>query len=148
MEASPGRVLNMLQRLLRYALIACLLVLAGCPKGPSKTSALDEIQYAWSAAVRWGDFEGAWNLVDPKVRKDHPMTELEFSRYKQVQISTYRDTGSSLVGGEVVRDIEIGVINRNTLAERTVRYRERWRYDEEAKTWWLTTGMPDLWKGE
>jgi hypothetical protein len=36
-----------------------------------------------------------------------------------------------------MRDIEIGVINRNTLAERTVRYRERWRYDEAAKTWWL-----------
>ena len=82
------------------------------------------------------------------MRKDHPMTEWEFSRYKQVHSSTYRDTCSSLVGGEGVRDIEIGVINRNTLAERTVRYRERWRYDEEAKTWWLTTGMPDLWKGE
>jgi hypothetical protein len=52
------------------------------------------------------------------------------------------------VGGDVVRDIEIGVINRNTLAERSVRYRERWRYDEAAKTWWLTSGMPDLWQGE
>ena len=46
---------------------------------------------------------------------------------------------------EMIRDIEIGVINRNTLAERTVRYRERWRYDEAAKTWWLVTGLPDLW---
>ena len=68
--------------------------------------------------------------------------------YKQVQISTYRDTGSSIVGGDVVRDIEIGVINRNTLAERNVRYRERWRYDEAAKAWGLTSGMPDLWQGE
>jgi hypothetical protein len=50
--------------------------------------------------------------------------------------------------GEVVRDIQIGVINRNTLAERTVRYRERWRYDEAAKTWWLVSGLPDLWSGD
>ncbi|HOC10939.1 MULTISPECIES: hypothetical protein [Thermomonas] len=133
---------------LRCVLIACLAMLAGCPKSASKGTALDEIQYTWSAAIRWGDFEGAWGLVDPKVREAHPMTDLDFSRFKQVQISTYRDTGSSIVGGDVVRDIEIGVINRNTLAERSVRYRERWRYDEAAKTWWLTSGMPDLWQGE
>lgn len=84
---------------LRCVLIACLAMLAGCPKSASKGTALDEIQYTWSAAIRWGDFEGAWGLVDPKVREAHPMTDLDFSRFKQVQISTYRDTGSSIVGG-------------------------------------------------
>ncbi len=134
-------------KLLRTLLLACCLVLlAGCPKSASKGTALDEIQYAYSAAIRWGDFEGAWSLVDPKVRKEHPLTDIDFSRYKQIQISGYRDHGGTTLGsGEVVRDIEIGVINRNTLAERNVRYRERWRYDEAAKTWWLVSGLPDLW---
>ena len=134
-------------RLLRsILLICCLVLLAGCPKSASKGTALDEIQYAYSAAIRWGDFEGAWNLVDPKVREARPLTDIDFSRYKQVQISGYREQGGTVrPDGEVVRDIEIGVINRNTLAERTVRYRERWRYDEAAKTWWLTSGLPDLW---
>ena len=133
--------------LLRCLLACCLVLLAGCPKSASKGSALDEIQYAYSAAIRWGDFEGAYNLVDPKLRAEHPLTDVDFSRYKQVQISAYRDLGGSpLASGEIVREIEIGVINRNTLAERTVRYRESWRYDEAAKTWWLTSGLPDLWK--
>ncbi len=133
--------------LLRCLLACCLVLLAGCPKSASKGSALDEIQYAYSAAIRWGDFEGAYNLVDPKLREEHPLTDVDFSRYKQVQISAYRDLGGSpLASGEIVREIEIGVINRNTLAERTVRYRESWRYDEAAKTWWLTSGLPDLWK--
>ena len=133
--------------LLRCLLACCLVVLAGCPKSASKGSALDETQYAYSAAIRWGDFEGAYNLVDPKVREEHPLTDVDFSRYKQVQISAYRDLGGSpLASGEIVREIEIGVINRNTLAERTVRYRESWRYDEAAKRWWLTSGLPDLWK--
>ena len=133
--------------LLRCLLAYCLVLLAGCPKSASKGSALDEIQYAYSAAIRWGDFEGAYNLVDPKLREEHPLTDVDFSRYKQVQISAYRDLGGSpLASGEIVREIEIGVINRNTLAERTVRYRESWRYDEAAKTWWLTSGLPDLWK--
>ena len=133
--------------LLRCLLLCCLALLAGCPKThASKGTALDEVQYAYSAAIRWGDFEGAWNLVDPKMRAEKPLTDIDFSRYKQVQISGYRDQGGvALADGEVVRDIEIGVINRNTLAERTVRYRERWRYDAEAKTWWLTSGLPDLW---
>ena len=121
--------------LLRCLLACCLVLLAGCPKSASKGSALDEIQYAYSAAIRWGDFEGAYNLVDPKLREEHPLTDVDFSRYKQVQISAYRDLGGSpLASGEIVREIEIGVINRNTLAERTVRYRESWRYDEAAKT--------------
>ena len=133
--------------LLRCLLACCLVVLAGCPKSASKGTALDETQYAYSAAIRWGDFEGAYNLVDPKLREEHPLTDVDFSRYKQVQISAYRDLGGSpLASGEIVREIEIGVINRNTLAERTVRYRESWRYDEAAKTWWLTSGLPDLWK--
>ena len=133
--------------LLRCLLACCLVLLAGCPKSASKGSALDEIQYAYSAAIRWGDFEGAYNLVDPKLREERPLTDVDFSRYKQVQISAYRDLGGSpLASGEIVREIEIGVINRNTLAERTVRYRESWRYDEAAKTWWLTSGLPDLWK--
>ena len=133
--------------LLRCLLLCCLALLVGCPKtSASKGTALDEVQYAYSAAIRWGDFEGAWNLVDPEVRKQHPLSDIDFSRYKQVQISGYRDQGGTVLGsGEVVRDIEIGVINRNTLAERSVRYRERWRYDEAAKTWWLVSGLPDLW---
>ena len=133
--------------LLRCLLACCLVLLAGCPKTHvSKGTALDEIQYTYSAAIRWGDFEGAYNLVDPKVREERPLTDVDFSRYKQVQISGYREQGGTVSpNGEVVRDIEIGVINRNTLAERSVRYRERWRYDEAAKTWWLTSGLPDLW---
>ena len=143
----PPRSISISKLLLRCLLACCLVLLAGCPKSASKGSALDEIQYAYSAAIRWGDFEGAYNLVDPKLREEHPLTDVDFSRYKQVQISAYRDLGGSpLASGEIVREIEIGVINRKTLAERTVRYRESWRYDEAAKTWWLTSGLPDLWK--
>ena len=135
-------------RVLRLLMSSILVLgLSACASsGGRQMSALEQAQYAYSAAIRWGDFEGAYNLVDPKVREEHPLTDVDFSRYKQVQISGYRDLGGSpLASGEVTREIEIGVINRNTLAERTVRYRERWRYDEEAKTWWLTSGLPDLW---
>lgn len=127
-------------------LLSVLLAMAGCAS-TKQMSDLDRVQYAYSAAIRWGDFEGAWQLVDPKYRKDHPMTDLEFERYKQVQVSGYRDLATQNSEGLSLREIEIGVINRHTLTERTTRYTERWRYDPEAKAWWLTVGLPDFWNG-
>lgn len=135
----------------RILLLVCLLLLSATAlaAGKGRTRGLEEAQYAWSAAVRWGDFEGAWNLVAPQERQAHPLSDIDFSRYKQVQVSTYRDLGSrALEDGTVEREIEIGVVNRNTMVERTVRFREHWQYDPQAKAWWQVSGLPDLWQGE
>lgn len=130
-------------------LVACALLLPACASGAGKGEALHRAQYAWSAAIRWGDFEGAWNLVDPDVREQHPLSELELERYKQVQVSHYREMGAAQVADDTaLRDIDIGVINRHTMAERGMRYQEAWRYDEEARTWWITGGLPDFWRGQ
>ena len=110
---------------------------------------LQHVQDAYAASIRWGDFENAWQAVDPAYRAEHPMTELEFERYKQIQISGYRDLSTrSGPDGTVERAVELRVINKHTMAERTERYVERWRWDPEAKRWWLVVGMPDLWKGQ
>jgi len=118
--------------------------LSGCAT-TSQASALQQAQYAWSAAIRWGDFEGAWNLVDPAYREANPLTDLELARYRQVQISGYQDLAERASETEAQRQIEIGVVNRHTLAERRLRYTERWRWDPQAKAWWIVDGLPDLW---
>ena len=130
---------------LRCFLALCLLLLAGCASTPDRGDALREAQYAWSAAIRWGDFEGAWTLVDPAWRAEHPLTNLELERFKQVQVSRYHDIGSHVAGDTASREVEIGVVNRNTLVQRDARYQERWRYDAEAQKWWVTSGLPDFW---
>ena len=138
-------------RLLKSGLLMllALLMLGGCAATKiDRNSALETAQYAYSAAIRWGDFEGAWNLIDPAYRKAHPMTALEFERYKQVQISAYHDIGAQVGPTTAMREVQIGVINRNTLVEREARYTERWRYDEKAKVWWLESGLPDLWDAQ
>ena len=110
---------------------------------------LQQVQDAYAASIRWGEFENAWQAVDPAYRAEHPMTELEFERYKQVQISGYRDLSSrGGPDGTVERAVELRVINKHTMAERTERYVERWRWDPQAKRWWLVVGLPDLWKGQ
>ncbi len=130
-------------------LIALLLVsLAGAAVAGKKNGILDKNQYAYSAAIRWGDFEGAWTMVDPKIRKDKPMSAVEFSRYEQIQISGYRDL-ASMPGpdGSQMREVQIDVINRNTMKQRRLRYTEVWRYDPQAKNWWIDS-LPDFWQGQ
>ncbi|MGH8032738.1 MAG: hypothetical protein ACREO8_10330 [Luteimonas sp.] len=140
------RTPNLLRALLAAVMVAA--GLCGCASA-GKGDKLHEAQYAYSAAIRWGDFEGAWNLVDPKYREAHPLTEMQFERYKQIQISKYNDIGSqTLADGIVVRQIQIGVVNRNNMTERGTRYLERWRFDAEAGAWWLDGPLPDLWQGE
>ena len=110
---------------------------------------LQQVQDAYAASIRWGDFENAWQAVDPAYRAEHPMTDLEFERFKQIQISGYRDLSTrGGPDGTVERAVELRVINKHTMAERTERYIERWRWDPEAKRWWLVVGLPDLWKGQ
>ncbi|KRG71979.1 hypothetical protein [Pseudoxanthomonas dokdonensis] len=110
---------------------------------------LEQSQIALTAAIRWGDFEAAWQMVDPAYRQAHPLSDVELSRYEQVQISGYRDLSSQLEADDTVtRNIELRVINKHTMAERTLRYQEHWRWDAENKGWWLVTGLPDLWNGQ
>jgi len=135
-------------QMLKIGLVLLWALLAGCGTGGRKMTVLQETQYAYSAAIRWGDFEGAWQLIDPTYREAQPMTDLQFERYKQIQISGYRDLAERVDEGTAMREIQIGIINRNTMAERSIRYTEQWRYDAEAKRWWITSGLPDFWAGQ
>ncbi|MUV13301.1 hypothetical protein [Noviluteimonas gilva] len=129
------------------ALCLCVLALAGCATSEGAASQFDRKVYEYSAAIRWGDFEGAWTLVDPEYRKAHPLSDMEMERYKQVQIAGYRDLATqTLPDGDVVREVEIEVVNRHSLAQRQTRYTEHWHYDPVAKQWWLMVGLPDLWE--
>jgi hypothetical protein len=139
------RRFRLVRRAAAVFLVALVAFAAGCASTPDRGSSLREAQYAWSAAIRWGDFEGAWSLVDPAYRAEHPLTSLELERFKQVQVSRYHELGARASWDTASREIEIGVVNRNTLVQRDARYVEQWRYDAAADRWWITGGLPDFW---
>ncbi len=115
----------------------------------SQLKKLTQMQEAYAAAIRWSDFDTANGMIAPTYREQHPQTDLDRGRYAQVQISGYRALREGEGDdGTVVREVEVRVINRNTQAERTVRCEEAWRWDEQAKRWWLISGLPDLWTEE
>lgn len=142
------RTLDMRTMKAGLALLLTLL-LAGCAAAGPQMTALDQAQYDYSAAIRWGDFEGAWQMVDPEARKQKPLTELEFERFKQIQVSGYSDLAAQVrEDGTAMREIRIGVINKHNMTERSIRYTELWRYDAALKRWWVVGGLPDFWQGQ
>src|SRR5690606_2455047 len=94
---------------------AAVLLLAGSASTGKEMSARPGAQYSGPRAIRWNDCEGAWNLVDPDWREGHPLHDLQLERYRQTQVSHYRDLASSPGESEAMREIEFGVINRHTM---------------------------------
>ena len=116
--------------------------------GARQRARLEQAQAAFASALRWSEYEAAWQLVDPARRAADPLTDLELERYRQLQVTRYREGGNGeLEDGSIMRTVEIGVINRHTQAERTMRWSEQWRWDDQAKRWWAA-GLPDFWEGQ
>ena len=118
-----------MRRWLNVVAVFTILLLVMAPAGAAgkrrQASQLEKLQDSYAASIRWGDFEDAWQLVDPAYRDAHPMSDLAFERYQQIQISGYSDrTTSTTPEGDVVRNVEVRAINKHTMAERTLRYRE------------------------
>jgi hypothetical protein len=122
-----------------------LLLLAGCNSASMTRSPRDEALYSYVSAVRWGDFDAALAFVDPEVLKAQPLSDVERERYRQFQVSGYEVRGSQQLSDvEYEQQVEIRLVNRHTQVERVITDRQTWRWDPEAKRWWLVSGLPKL----
>ncbi|KFN44194.1 hypothetical protein [Arenimonas oryziterrae] len=127
-------------------LSACLAVsLTGCAGGPAKPRSADYALFDYNGAIRWSEFEQAYAFVDPAIRAEHPMTDLERERFKQVQITGYEvKLHDDSTPGVIEQTVEIRLIGKLTQAERVIVDHQRWRWDATAKRWWLISGLPDV----
>jgi len=132
----------------RYAhLLLSLLAIAllSACSGAKKNSELELILYSYESTIRWGDFAGAWEMVDPEYREKHPLTATDWERFKQVRVAGYRSGGPTVIEeGKIGQVVEVEVINVHTQTPRTIMDRQVWQWDPEAKRWWLKTGLPDI----
>jgi hypothetical protein len=135
----------MIQRLLSCLVLLCVL-LGGCATpGKGDQKLLEETLESYAAMIRWGNFEQALSYVDPQTLKDHPVTALDLQRYHQVQVTGYNEQPPHRVGDAEARQlVEIGLVNVNTQAARSIIDNQLWRFDDKAKRWWLVSGLPDI----
>lgn len=134
-----------MRQLRLVAITLVLICLAGCAGNP-RPDGLSTTLDAYASALRWGNFQDALGFVDPVYRKAHPLTPLASARYQQVRVAGY-DAGSGPVPvgtDEVRQTVKLGLVNRNTLRERTVIDHQTWQWDATAKRWWLESGLPDI----
>jgi hypothetical protein len=137
-----------LRHLLPGVAVALLVLpLAGCGLDslkPTPSRALDLTMYDFSSDIRWGDFDAAYDFVDPKTKLEHPLTGVESARFKQIEVSAYTVISHVETPTTVDQQVQLQLINRNTQIPRSMVYHEHWRWDVTLKKWWLTTGLPDI----
>lgn len=134
-----------MKRFVRWLVASALLALAACATSPSAINPQDKALDAYGTAIRWSEFANAWSFVDPALREQQPLTELELARFKQIQVTGYEVKGrSNAPDGNIQQTVEIRLVNRNTQIERIVTDHQRWRWDAAGKQFWLTSGLPDF----
>jgi type IV pilus biogenesis protein CpaD/CtpE len=134
-----------MRRYVMLALVAALLAACATDKMRSRETVLQDTLKAYAGTIRWGDVAQAQAFIDPKVLTEHPPTALELARFKQVRITAYDEQPVVPVNeNEVRQTVEIGLVNVNSQAARSVIDHQVWHYDEAQKRWWLTTGLPDI----
>ncbi len=111
---------------------------------PTAARAQQITLYDFNSAMRWGDFDKAYDFVDPDAKKKHPLSDVDRSRFKQVEVSGYTVISRTDGEGVIDQQIELGLVNRHTQHTRSMVYHEHWRWDDTLKKWWLTTGLPDI----
>lgn len=132
-------------RIARIAVVAMTALLAACGGVGSEKNKMEETLYLYAGAVRWGEVEQILAFHDPKVLEESPPEAMELERWRQLRVTGYRSRAREpQPDGTIVQFAQIEFMNRHTQTTSALVDREVWRFDEEAKRWWLTSGLPNL----
>jgi hypothetical protein len=124
---------------------AALLLLAVCATLQKKDSLRDQTLEGYGAALRWGDFQSAWQYVDPAVRAARPLTDQQKALYNTVRVAEYDAAGPMATGPDTIEQTAtIGLIVKSSQRVYSVMDHQTWHWDAQAKRWWLESGLPDI----
>ena len=131
-----------MRKSLAFLLASLMLLLSACS---SVTHPKVDMVSEFGNAVRWSDWDLAWQFIDPATRKSLVLPGEEQDRLKDIKVTGYQiRTSEPQPDGTLMQVVEIHYIDQNTQVERSVRNRQIWRTDDEGEHWWLTTGMPEF----
>jgi hypothetical protein len=115
----------------------------GCSpvKKDKMATTLQDATNGYQSALRWGYYDNAYSFVDPKKRAGKELPKV---------LETIRLTGYDVVQPPVMKadsDTAAQVVTIEYLYEdkqvvKKLTDKQVWRYDDEAKKWWLTSGLP------
>lgn len=129
--------------LLALPVVVIVLVQCGCAsvKEDSKRIALENTLSSYRQAIRWGYFPAAAGFLSPTAQGAADIEAL-----KNVRVTGYEVVQPGLVAPDdtAVQLVQIDYVLKDRQRLQQLADRQRWRYDEEGRAWWLETGLPDF----
>jgi hypothetical protein len=127
----------------KFALLLLASLLALLTACASVTHPKVDMVGEFGNAVRWSDWDAAWNYIDPATRTSLTLPGEEQDRLEHIKVTGYNVRSSEpQEDGTLLQTVEIHYIDQATQSERMVRSRQIWRTDDKGVHWWLTTGLP------
>lgn len=118
-----------------------LLASSGCANVSDKQVAtrLEVATTGYRQSIRWGYWDAAVGLIHPSKRAGidvEPLENIRVTSYEVVEPPVVTEDNKAF---QVAR-IEYVLNDRQRLL--SLADRQEWRYEEEAKSWWLHSGLP------
>ena len=127
-------------RVPRLLFALTLLLLAACS---SVSHPKVDMREEYSRAVRWSEWDLAWQFIDPLQRKSLVLPGEEQDRLRDVKVTAYMVRNAEpQPDGTLNQLVEIHYVDQATQIEKVARVQEVWRTDDDGEHWWLTTGLP------
>jgi hypothetical protein len=130
-----------------YTVVPLLLMLliAGCAtiKDIQKEGQFEDISVVYEDAVRWSDF----NMAQAFIKQDEADGQApDTDKLKQIKVTAYnvKRTFSSSDKNTVNQIVEISYYWLSNPVVKSLTDHQTWEYSSTAKTWHLTSGLPDF----
>jgi hypothetical protein len=130
--------------------IAALLILAtfisSCTSPNRQNKALDETLLQYEQVIRWSEWDGAIEFLDPQSMIDKPISTLDMDRLRLFRVTRYQVRSATPFneGNSFRQVVEISLFNRNRAVEKRVIDQQEWRYNSERERWFLHSSLPDV----
>jgi hypothetical protein len=130
--------------------IAALLILAtfisSCASPNRQNKALDETLLQYEQVIRWSEWDGAIEFLDPQSMIDKPISTLDMDRLRLFRVTRYQVRSATPFneGNSFRQVVELSLFNRNRAVEKRVIDQQEWRYNNERERWFLHSGLPDV----
>ena len=136
---------NGLSGLLRLVIAVSVLLAFGCStvSDMKRKSRFDSTTKAYGKAVRWLDFETAYQYIKTEgAGKKAP----DFKLLNRIKVTSYdlRQAIPSADQLQVRQIVDIKYYRVDDLIERNIRDNQLWKYDPDAQVWHLVSGLPDF----
>ncbi|NOX76988.1 MAG: hypothetical protein GXP17_10335 [Gammaproteobacteria bacterium] len=122
------------------ALLLSGLLLGGCSTTADRMDRLDRTLNGYEKALRWGKFDAAYSFhkwgTDEQPSIPAHLKKIRMTRY---EVTSRRFDEKTMTARQ---SVAIRYYDTDTATERELQDRQRWKYFEDAKRWYLMSDPP------